>query len=113
MLGYDRINVSEGNNVNKSSGLIKSVICHYWYFLDVNLKFQWEVRNGCHGLMQKTMNLNDFVTGTVKGNDYRIFLYMNNDEAIHLSRNFDLTEKNRALSNINIYYHIQKCVKKL
>ena len=51
MLGYDRINVSEGNNVNKYNGLIKSVICHYWYFLDINLKFQWEVRNGCHGLM--------------------------------------------------------------
>ena len=113
MLRYDKINVSEGNNVNKYNGLIKSVICHYWYFLDVNLKFQWEVRNGCHGLMQKAMSLNDFVIGTVKGNDYRILLYMNKDEAIHLSRNVNLTEKHRELSNINIYYHIQKCVKKL
>ena len=31
MLYYDRINVSEGIDVNKTSESKKCDICHYWY----------------------------------------------------------------------------------
>ena len=31
MLYYDRIDISEGTDVNKTS---ESKECHYWYFLD-------------------------------------------------------------------------------
>ena len=40
------------------------------------------------------MSFNYVATGTVKGNDYRIyFLHMNKAEAKNLLRNADLTEK--------------------
>ena len=56
--------------------------------------------------MQKAMNFNDAAIVTVKGNGYWIhFFYMGKDEAINLLKNADLTEKSRALQNINIYYH--------
>ena len=32
MLYYDRINVSEGINVNKTNESKECSICHYWYF---------------------------------------------------------------------------------
>ena len=35
MLYYDRIDVSEGIDVNKTSASKKCDICHYWYFLKV------------------------------------------------------------------------------
>ena len=94
MLEYDRIEVSKGIDLDKTYGFRECIICHYWYFLDINFEFQTDVCNGGHNLMQKAMNFNDIAIVTVRGNDYRIhFLYRSKDETINLSRNADLTEK--------------------
>ena len=37
MLEYDRIDISEGIDVNKTNLLKESDICHYWYFKDMVL----------------------------------------------------------------------------
>ena len=34
MFYYDRIDVSEGIDINKASTSREHDICHYWYFLD-------------------------------------------------------------------------------
>ena len=39
MLYDDRIDVSEGNDVNKTSESKEYDICHYWYFLNKVLSF--------------------------------------------------------------------------
>ena len=41
---YDRIDVFEGTDINKTSA--SKDICHYWYFLDYSFKFQPNVCNG-------------------------------------------------------------------
>ena len=46
MLYYDRIDVFEGIDVNKTSASKEFDVCHYWYFL--NYKFQPNVCNRCH-----------------------------------------------------------------
>ena len=43
MLYYDRIDVSEGIDSNKTSESKVSIICHYCYFLDKDSKFQPDV----------------------------------------------------------------------
>ena len=43
MLYYDRIDVSEGINVNKASASKVCDICHFWYFLDYSFKFQQNI----------------------------------------------------------------------
>ena len=44
---------------------------------------------------------------TVERNAYGIhFLHKSKDEAIHLLRNTDLTEKSGTLKNIKLHYHI-------
>ena len=48
MLYFDRIDVSEGNDVNKTSASKECNICDYWYFLNHNFKFQPNIWNGCH-----------------------------------------------------------------
>ena len=40
MLYFDRIDVSEGNDVNKKSASEECDICHNWYFLNFSFKFQ-------------------------------------------------------------------------
>ena len=99
MLEYDRIYISEGIDVNKSSDKSKECdICHYWYFLDENFTYQPHLCNGCHDLMQKVMSLNDAAIVSIKGSDYRIyFWYMSKDDAISIMRNSNLSNKKGTL----------------
>ena len=39
MLYYNRIDVSEGIDVNETSASKQCDICHYWYFLNYSLSF--------------------------------------------------------------------------
>ena len=39
MLYYNRIDISEGINVNKTSESNEYDICHYWYFVSYSFKF--------------------------------------------------------------------------
>ena len=56
---YDRIDASEGINVNKTSESKEYDICHYWYFLNKRLKFQSYICNRCHDLVMMSMNLSN------------------------------------------------------
>ena len=99
MLEYDRSDISEGINVNKSNDNSKERgICHYWYFLDKNFSYQPHLRNGFHDLMQKAMSFNDVAIVSIKGSDYRIhFWYMSKDDAISIMHNSNLINKRGAL----------------
>ena len=56
MLEYDRIDVSEGIDINKTNISKECDICHCWYFLDKRFKYEPYLCNSCHDLMQKAMN---------------------------------------------------------
>ena len=98
MLGYDRIDILEGIDVNKSNdNSRKCDICHYWYFLDKNFSYQPHLCNGCQDLMQKPMGFNVAIV-SIKGNDYRIhFWYMSKDDAISIMHNSNLIDKRGTL----------------
>ena len=72
MLEYDRIDISEGIDINKTSASKECDVCHYWYFLSKGFKYEPHLCNGCHDLKQKAMNFNDVAIVPIKGNDYKI-----------------------------------------
>ena len=83
MLYYDRINGSEGVDVNKTSKLKKCNICHYCYSLNKVFKFEANARNGWHDLLIMSINVSNIAISTIKGTDYRcIISRINNSEAI-------------------------------
>ena len=51
MLEYDRIDISEGIDVNKTSASKECDICHYWYFKDIGFRYKLYLCNICHDLM--------------------------------------------------------------
>ena len=51
MLEYDRIDISEGIDVNKTNLSKGCNICHYWYFKDISFKYENYLCNGCHDLI--------------------------------------------------------------
>ena len=94
MLEYEKIDVSAGIDVNRSSKTKKCDICHYWYFLDKNFDYEPYLCNGCHDLMQKAINFNDVAAVSIKRSDYRIhFWYMSKNNAINLLNNSVLDNK--------------------
>ena len=98
MLEYDRIDVSEGIDLNKTNASKKGDICHYWYFLDQNFNYETYLCNGCHDLMQKAIHFNDVATVSIKGDDYRIhFWYLSKDDAISIMNNSSLNKKPGSL----------------
>ena len=94
MLEYERIDISEGIDVNKTNLSKECDICHYWYFKDIGFKYEPYLCNGCHDLMQKAMSFNNIAIVYVKGNAYRIhFWYMNKDDAINIMNGSNLVDK--------------------
>ena len=94
MLEYDRIDNSEGTDVNKTSSSKECDICHYWNFKDIGFKYEPYLSNGCHDLMQKAMSFNNVVIIYVKGSTYRIeFWYMSKDDATNIMNNSNLVDK--------------------
>ena len=98
MLEYERIDISEGFDVNKTNLSIECDIYHYWYFNDIGFKFESYVSYGCHDLMQKATSFNNIANVYVKGNAYRIsFWYMSKDDTINIINGYNLVHKRGVL----------------
>ena len=94
MLEYDRTDIWEEIDINKTNASKECHICHYWYFNDIGFKYESYLCNGCHGLMQKAMNFNDVPIVYLKGNAYRFhFWYISKDDAISMMNNSNLIDK--------------------
>ena len=94
MLQYERIDISEGIDLDKTNKSVECMICHYWYFKDIGFKYQPYVCNGCLDLSMIVQKLNDFVILRVKDVDYRCFVVnMSKKDAVSLLNNSVLDNK--------------------
>ena len=59
MLQYQKIDVSEGIDVNKTSASKECKLCRYWFFEDIVFKFEEHVCNKCHDLLTIDYSLKD------------------------------------------------------
>ena len=96
MLEYNRIDISEGTDINKTNLSKECDIFHYWYFRDIGFKYEPDLCNGCHDLMQKAIN--NIAIVCVRGSAYRNnFWYMSKDDAINIMNNSNLVDKRGVL----------------
>ena len=51
MLQYQKTDVSEGIDVNKTGASRECEFCHYWFFKNVVFKFEEHVCIRCHDLL--------------------------------------------------------------
>ena len=66
--------MSLGIDVDKTNVSSECIVCHSWYYLHINFRFDPKVCNSCHDLMQRAMSSNEF---SVKGKDDRIHFCYN------------------------------------
>ena len=94
MLEYDKIDISEGIDVNKRNESKECMLCHYWYFLYKNFIYGPYLCDGYYNIMQKSVNFKNIAVFHFKKSAYRIyFLGMTKHEAKKLMANSNLIEK--------------------
>ena len=74
MLQCEKINVSEGIGVNKTSAWEECELCHYWFFKDIGLKLEKHVYNKCHDLLTMANSLKNIAILSAKGITFRCLL---------------------------------------
>ena len=70
MLQYERINISEGIDTNKPSVSKECILCHYWYFKDIGIKFESNYCNKCHDVLMTSYEFKSIAILNQKGVDY-------------------------------------------
>ena len=73
---YEKIGISEGVDVNKTSLSKEFMHRHYWYFKDVGFKSESHVCNGCHNVLMTAYELKSIAILNVKGIDIRCILWV-------------------------------------
>ena len=92
MLHCDKIDVSIGNVIYKTSKIKKCIFC-ILVFPDNGLKFQSSVCNGCDDISGMYIDINSIVILTIYDIDYCcIIIEISKREAIHLLKNAGLSE---------------------
>ena len=69
MLCFNRIDISKGTNVNKTSASKEFNIWQYWYFLNYSFNFQPNIYDRSHDLLIMSVNLSDIAILNIKGSD--------------------------------------------
>ena len=99
MLECNRIDISEGIDINEPSGLAcECIICHYWVFFRINFRFQTKVYDSCHVIKQKSMSFDEAAVLTVGQNDYILnFWSMTDGKAVSRMKYSDWIVKREQL----------------
>ena len=61
MMQYERIDISERIDLNKSDKSKECIICHDWYFKDIGYKYKPHVCKGFHNLSMMVYGLSNFM----------------------------------------------------
>ena len=87
MLQYEKIDASEGIDVNKTSVSKECKLCHYWFFKDVGFKFVDHVCNGCHDLLTMAHSIKNIAISSARRVAFRCLVMG--------------SSKNKALKRLN------------
>ena len=94
MLKYDKIDITEGIDVDKTNKSRECIFCHCWYYLKENFRYGPFTCDGCYNIVQKSADFKNIAIVRVKKSPYKIYC---NDISKHktqkLMNKFDLIGK--------------------
>ena len=81
MLVYEKIDISNGIDVDMSDKSKECTLYLYWYFLDKSFSYGPYLCDGCYNMMQRCNKLKNIAIVSIKESVYRIcFLCMSKCE---------------------------------
>ena len=103
MLEYERTDVINGIDINKTSYSNECKIYYQQYFFEISFTYQPLVCNGFYDLLQKSISFNYFAIITVGRNNYRIhFWSMTEPQAASKMKYAALVKKWTIVSESNL-----------
>ena len=94
MLKYDKIDISEGTDLNKTNKSKECMFCHYWYYLNKNFSYGPFTCDGCYNIVQKSIDFKDIAIIYVKKTAYRVYFKdVTKHKANTLINKFNLVDK--------------------
>ena len=98
MLKYDRIDISEGIDVDKTNESRGCNFCHYWYFLNKNVSYSPFTCDSCYDIVQRSTDFKNIAIVHIKKTAYRIyFQHMSKHKAKKIINKFDLIGKTKNI----------------
>ena len=104
MIEYERIDISEGIDLNKTNKSKECILCHYYQFLNKNFSYGPYPCDGCYNMTQKSVDSKNIDIIYVKENAQRVhFWHMSKQKrkrkpkAISLMTNSNLIDKKGIL----------------
>ena len=99
MLEYDRIDLSEGIDINKCEDTSKKRnLCQYYYFVFKNFNYQRHICDGCHDMSVKALSMQHLTIIYHNGHAYRVnFMFMSKNDAFNLIKNSIIIDKKGTL----------------
>ena len=73
MLKYDKIDITEGIDLNKTNKSKECMFCHYWYYLNKNFTYGPFTCDGCYNIVQKSIDFKDTAIIYVKKTACRVY----------------------------------------
>ena len=95
MLEYDRIDYSEGIDVNKCEDTLRKCnLCHYYYFVFKSFNYQKYLCDGCHNITVKALSMQHLTIIYHNGHAYRVnFMFISKNDAFNLIKNSIIIDK--------------------
>ena len=99
MLEYDKINISEGIDINKFEETSRECsLCKFYYFLDKKFKYGPYLWDGCYDMSMKANSTQNLTIMIHDGNHYRVnFVFMSKKDAYNLIKNATIIDKKGTL----------------
>ena len=89
MLEYDRIDISEGIDINKcEEESARCSLCNFYCFLDKSFSYGPFLCNGCYDISLKAVSMQNLAIINHNGNHYRVnFASISKKDAYNLIKN--------------------------
>ena len=99
MLEYDRIDISEGIDINKCKETsARCSLCNFYYFVDENFSCRPFLCNGCYDISFKAVSIQNLTIISHNGNHYRYnFAFISKKDAYNLIKNATIIDKKGTL----------------
>ena len=100
MLEYDRIDISEGLDINKCEETsARCSLCNFYYFLDKSFSYGPFLCNGCYDMSLKVVSMQNLAIITHNVNHSRVnFTFISKKDAYNLIKNATIIDKKGTLS---------------
>ena len=94
MLKYDKTDISEGIDVDKTNESRECKFCHYWYFLNKNFSYGPFTCDGCYAIVQMSTDFKDFTIIHVKKTACKVYFKdISKNKAKKLMNTFNIVVK--------------------